>query len=244
MAPEDHYASDVSRDEEEEEETDGPSSAIPNQRRSCAPRGSEDDAKEKPTRWRCFREFNPGAKGQSFSKRLRTYTQKVWKRDPYEWQLKVATAIGLGEDVVVSVGTGHGKSLIFQMLAALKKSGKSGTLLIISPLSCLLRQQAKAFCDAGIPAVALIDGEVGGHLYPVWDQIDKGEFRVVYAGPERIFATQSPFWLRLKGDHKKNKFLSRLVGFVIDECHTIHQWGASGFRLDFRGDRETEKDLP
>ncbi|KAF6748290.1 hypothetical protein DFP72DRAFT_756320, partial [Ephemerocybe angulata] len=59
-------------------------------------------------------------------------------RKPFQWQLKAASYLLCGEDVILNVGTGCGKTLVFQLPLLLDASDIS---LIVSPLSALMIEQ-------------------------------------------------------------------------------------------------------
>jgi ATP-dependent helicase YprA (DUF1998 family) len=62
-------------------------------------------------------------------------------KTPYSWQKNAFKHALNGRDVVVSAGTGSGKSLIFQGLCfALPQ----GVVLVICPLKAIIMQQVKA----------------------------------------------------------------------------------------------------
>ena len=65
-----------------------------------------------------------------------------------------------------------------------------------------------------------------------WKQVAEGKCNVLFAAPEAIFEKTGYFWnnvLRKRG----GDLYSRIVGFAIDECHCVKNWGGAGFRIDY-----------
>ncbi|KAK7679200.1 hypothetical protein QCA50_017778 [Cerrena zonata] len=69
----------------------------------------------------------------------------------YDWQLDTAEALLLGLDTVVIAGTGSGKTIPC-MLPLLLPENSMKTLVVISPLKALQRDQARRFRKVGISA--------------------------------------------------------------------------------------------
>lgn len=65
-------------------------------------------------------------------------TEEVLGKRPFDWQIDAAAAILCGEDVVLDVGTGCGKSLCFSMPLVLHESDVA---LWITPLTALMIDQ-------------------------------------------------------------------------------------------------------
>jgi len=63
-------------------------------------------------------------------------------RRPFRWQLEATEAILRGEDVILDVGTGSGKSLCFTLPLLLDKNDVSIT---VSPLTALMKDQVRKF---------------------------------------------------------------------------------------------------
>ena len=65
-------------------------------------------------------------------------SKNVLEKDPFNWQLASVLGVLAGDDVVVDVGTGNGKSLVFQLPLLLNKSDIN---LVVSPLTALMIDQ-------------------------------------------------------------------------------------------------------
>jgi hypothetical protein len=57
----------------------------------------------------------------------------------------------------------------------------------------------------------------------LWNKVQRGDYRLVYATPESILKATSPFW-RLLRKSKVCSFLQNLVLVALDECHCINEW--------------------
>jgi len=110
--------------------------------------------------------------------------------------------------ILVIMGTGAGKSLLFQLPA---HSQKSGTTVVVVPLKTLERNLHERCGKAGISSI-------------MWDASRSDQMaQIVFVQPESAVGTRFNQYLnRLEG-------LGQLDRIVIDECHTVLQ-----SRPDFR----------
>lgn len=67
--------------------------------------------------------------------RLAARAYEIWHKKPFSWQLDASEAILCGQDVVVDVGTGSGKTLCFSLPLLLDEDS---IVLTISPLTAIL----------------------------------------------------------------------------------------------------------
>jgi ATP-dependent DNA helicase RecQ len=138
-------------------------------------------------------------------------------------QADLVRAIMAGEDVLAVMPTGAGKSLCYQLPAALGE----GTTLVISPLIALMRDQVAALERAGIAAATLISASTPDETERVVRDFRTGRLKLLYLAPERLSLPGTVSLLR-------SGHVARLA---VDEAHCVSQWGHD-FRPDYLRIRE------
>ncbi|KAG5643998.1 hypothetical protein DXG03_009288, partial [Asterophora parasitica] len=129
---------------------------------------------------------------------------------PDAWQVQLISRITRGYDSIFVAGTGYGKSLIFQGLAAL--GGAKKTVVIISPLKALERDQAE---KNGLKAMLINEDNTKDPS--VWCEA-RTKAQMIYISPEMApSANFIDLW-------KFSKFRKRDQAIIIDEAHCIEEW--------------------
>ncbi|MBI2473076.1 DNA helicase RecQ [Candidatus Uhrbacteria bacterium] len=148
--------------------------------------------------------------------RLKTYFGYDTFR-PY--QQEIIDTVLKGEDVLVLLPTGGGKSLCYQLPALIRE----GITLVISPLIALMKDQVDALNANGIPASYLNSSLSAQEIQTVQQQALSGKLKLLYLAPERLgILGFDSFLLQLN---------VRLI--AIDEAHCVSEWGHD-FRPDYR----------
>lgn len=134
-------------------------------------------------------------------------------------QEKIVQAILAGRDAAVVMPTGGGKSLCYQLPAALM----DGTAIVVSPLIALMRDQVASLAANGLRSAFLNSSLTPTEQQRVMREAKKGVFHLLYLSPERLARQDTIEQLQ-----QMNVSL-----FVIDEAHCISEWGHE-FRPDYR----------
>ena len=110
--------------------------------------------------------------------------QRYWGYSTFRpRQEEIVRALAAGRDVCVVMPTGVGKSLCYQLPAALA-AGR--TAVVISPLIALMQDQVAHLTQIGVPAVFLNSSVVAGERSEIRRKVAAGEFRLLYLSPERL----------------------------------------------------------
>ncbi len=144
-------------------------------------------------------------------------------------QADIVDSVLAGEDTVVLMPTGGGKSICFQIPALVLP----GVAIVISPLISLMKDQVEALRQNGVRAAYLNSSQTGLEQRQVESSLLDGSLQLLYVSPERL----------LSGNTFALLERSRVNLIAVDEAHCISAWGHD-FRPEYTKLRLLREVLP
>ncbi|BAW96308.1 ATP-dependent DNA helicase, RecQ family [[Synechococcus] sp. NIES-970] len=136
-------------------------------------------------------------------------------------QDQVIRSLLSGQDALIVMPTGGGKSICFQLPALLQ----TGLTLVISPLVALMENQVQDLRAKGLPAQVLHSQLSKLERRQTLTALEKKQLRLLYLSPETLLSL--PVWERLIWPDLQ------INGLILDEAHCLVQWGDT-FRPAYR----------
>ncbi len=126
-------------------------------------------------------------------------------------QEEVIDHIISGQDALILMPTGGGKSLCYQIPAIVRE----GVGIIISPLIALMQDQVDAMRQLGIKASFLNSTLKANEAAQVENDLQNNQLDLLYVAPERLLTNRFLYLLEK----------ASIALFAIDEVHCVSQWG-------------------
>ncbi len=165
-----------------------------------------------------MKKYNRSA-GEALNKKPIEILKAVFGYDSFRGQQQeVIEQLLAGQDALVLMPTGGGKSLCYQIPALIRP----GVGIVISPLIALMQDQVSALLQLGVKAAFLNSTLSMEEARRIEMQLLNNELDLLYIAPERLTSARtSALFKRI-----------RIALFAIDEAHCVSQWGHD-FRVDY-----------
>ncbi len=124
-------------------------------------------------------------------------------------QRQIISSVFEGNDNLVIMPTGGGKSICFQLPAILLP----GITIVISPLIALMKDQVDGLKANGIPAAFLNSSQQEKEQQEIFRKVSNNEIKLLYVAPESLQYIDAVF------------SAGNISLIAIDEAHCISSWG-------------------
>lgn len=144
-------------------------------------------------------------------------------------QQEIIEGVYAGQSSLVLMPTGGGKSICFQIPALTM----AGTVVVVSPLISLMKDQVDGLVANGIAAAYLNSSMDEAEATAVAYDYEAGKLKLLYVSPERLLSAGFFQFLRR----------SQVSLFAIDEAHCISAWGHD-FRPEYTKLKSIRESFP
>ncbi len=144
-------------------------------------------------------------------------------------QAEIIQSILEGNDALVLMPTGGGKSVCYQVPALVKP----GMAIVVSPLIALMKDQVEALLANGVPAAYINSSQSNQQQSEIEAACTRGEIKLLYVSPEKLLSSAFQRWLQ-------DLYINL---FAIDEAHCISAWGHD-FRPEYTQMKTLKQSFP
>lgn len=144
-------------------------------------------------------------------------------------QQEVIESAVAGQDSLVIMPTGGGKSLCYQIPAL----ARDGVTVVISPLISLMKDQVDQLKANGVAAECVNSTQSRDALISIYNRVHAGQIKLLYVSPERV----------LTQDFIERLHNLPLAMIAVDEAHCISQWGHD-FRPEYAALGQLKQQFP
>src|SRR3954466_13534885 len=108
-------------------------------------------------------------------------------------QERIVGSLLAGRDTCVIMPTGGGKSLCYQLPAALSPQH---TVIVVSPLIALMQDQVAQLTQMGIASAFINTSMTAAQKSDAMRNAMRGDYRLLYLSPERLASPGTVEWLQ------------------------------------------------
>lgn len=168
---------------------------------------------------------------------LRWTNHKSYRTETQKAAVRALQTMPRGASLMVSMPTGSGKSLLFQLAPFVWSAGEAQPcVVVITPTIALADDHERTLRSfKGLESSRALTSRLSRQeREEVLFSFRRGEIPVLLMSPEQAFgAAREALIEAAQSPDQKHGLQARLTAFVVDEAHIVESWGRS-FRPDFQ----------